>query len=242
MPAYNCESTLIEAVESVQRQSLQDWELLIVDDASEDSTLALARGLAAADKRIIVSSRPHNSGGAVAPRNEAVAAASGDYIAFLDADDKWCEDKLESQLFYMQRAGLDLSGTWVTVCDDQGAVTGRRCPEELVTFESMLKNNALACSSVMCKSYWLKKHPFPSVGHEDYALWLILLQEQVRAGILQRSLTFYRKHKRSLSANKFKVVPYFWHIYRRLLKFSWFQSAVFTCRYMALAALRDLKR
>ncbi|WP_020208140.1 glycosyltransferase family 2 protein [Gilvimarinus chinensis] len=241
MPAFNCESTLGEAIESVRRQSFEDWELIVVDDASVDSTLVLAKEFAAKDKRITVLSNAVNSGGAVEPRNKAIALATGDFIALLDADDIWGENKLEKQLAYMQSTQLDLSGTWVEVCDEQGCVIGKRCPPEQVTFSSLLKRNVFACSSVMCVAELLKKNPFPNLGHEDYALWLLLLRDNAQAGILQESLTYYRKRRDSLSANKLKVVPFFWHIYRQQLKFSVFFSVFFTCRYLLLAAVRDLK-
>lgn len=241
MPAFNCEATLLEAIESVRRQSFENWELIVVDDASEDSTLVLANKIAAEDERIMVIPNAVNSGGAVEPRNKAIALAKGDFIAFLDADDKWCENKLEKQLAYMRAAQLDLSGTWVKVCDELGRIIGKRCPTETVTFSSLLKSNVFACSSVMCVAGLLKKNPFPSLGHEDYALWLLLLRDNAQAGILQESLTYYRKRRDSLSANKLKVVPFFWHIYRRQLNFSVFFSVFFTCRYLLLAVVRDLK-
>jgi glycosyltransferase involved in cell wall biosynthesis len=89
MPAYNAESYLGAAVESVLRQSFRDLELLIVDDGSSDGTAEVARGFAARDARVRVLQQ-RNAGPGPA-RNTAFAAAAGELFAFLDSDDEWDE-------------------------------------------------------------------------------------------------------------------------------------------------------
>ena len=85
IPAYNAEKYLLEAVASVISQSSSDWELILVDDGSTDSTPGLCDSFAASDSRISVIHKPN--GGLSDARNHGIEAASGEYLTFLDADD-----------------------------------------------------------------------------------------------------------------------------------------------------------
>ncbi len=87
MPMYNASAFLTAAIGSVKAQTLDDWELIVVDDASTDSSLAAARELAGEDERIKVMALKENSGSAFRPRLAALQAAAGEYIVELDADD-----------------------------------------------------------------------------------------------------------------------------------------------------------
>ncbi|HEY9859784.1 MAG TPA: glycosyltransferase family A protein, partial [Candidatus Obscuribacterales bacterium] len=89
IPAYNAETTIQETVKSVLEQSLQDFELIIVNDGSTDNTLQVLDRIS--DPRIKVFSYP-NAGAAVS-RNRGFAQATGELIAFLDADDLWTPKK-----------------------------------------------------------------------------------------------------------------------------------------------------
>ncbi len=99
IPAYNAEKTIGETVDSVQNQTLSDWELIIINDGSTDNTLSILNPIK--DSRIKIFSYP-NAGVAVA-RNRGISKARGNYIAFLDADDLWTPDKLELQLAALQK-------------------------------------------------------------------------------------------------------------------------------------------
>src|SRR5690349_24440198 len=99
MPAFNAEATIASAVASVRRQTRGDWELVVVDDGSADRTAALAEMAAALDRRIRVI-RQRNQGVSAA-RNAGIEAATGRYLAFLDADDTWLPGKLQRQVSFM---------------------------------------------------------------------------------------------------------------------------------------------
>ena len=90
---------------SVRAQDFEDWEILLIDDASTDGSPALARALAAADPRIQLLTLPEN-GGPAAARNAGIRAARGRYIAFVDADDLWRPQKLARQIGFMRAEGM----------------------------------------------------------------------------------------------------------------------------------------
>ena len=89
MPSYNSEDFIAKSIKSVQSQTYGDWELLIVDDCSTDTTFAVAEAIAKDDSRVHVFSNERNSGAACS-RNRALREAKGDWIAFLDSVDIWC--------------------------------------------------------------------------------------------------------------------------------------------------------
>jgi glycosyltransferase involved in cell wall biosynthesis len=113
IPLYNGGHVLPRAVASVQAQSYQNFEILVVDDGSTDGSLRVARELAAADPRITVFAID-NSGGPARPRNYAIQRCRGEFIAFLDQDDWWVPNKLELQLaqFRCTDAALVYGDAW----------------------------------------------------------------------------------------------------------------------------------
>jgi glycosyltransferase involved in cell wall biosynthesis len=98
IPAFNSAATIRATIASVLNQTFTDWELIIIDDGSQDATLAIAQSFL--DTRIQVFSYPN--AGSSASRNRGIGHAAGQYVAFLDADDLWTPDKLEAQFQALQ--------------------------------------------------------------------------------------------------------------------------------------------
>lgn len=98
MTAYNAEHYIAEAIESVCAQSYTDYEIICVNDGSQDGTGEVARSFG---ERVLCIEHDTNKGIATG-RNTALAAASGEYIAFIDADDIWEPDKLEKQIAFLE--------------------------------------------------------------------------------------------------------------------------------------------
>ena len=107
IPAYNAADFITDAYRSVVDQTIDDWEVIFVNDGSQDDTLAVVRSLAAADKRLKVVDLALNSGPACA-RNAALAIAEGDWIAVLDADDRYSRDRLEVLTCVGERTGANI--------------------------------------------------------------------------------------------------------------------------------------
>ena len=96
VPVFNSEKFIIETIQSVKKQTYQNWELLLVNDCSTDKSEQIIRKYEE-DKRIRLINLKANSGAAIA-RNTGINNAKGKYIAFLDADDLWNKEKLEKQI------------------------------------------------------------------------------------------------------------------------------------------------
>ncbi len=119
IPAYNAEKTILETLESVQKQTITDLEMIVIDDGCTDNTVNLLKTLE--EPRLKVFS--YKNAGLPTARNRGIANASGDFIAFLDADDLWTKDKLEKQLLALQRepdAGVAYSWTAFMEANPQG--------------------------------------------------------------------------------------------------------------------------
>lgn len=108
MPAYNCEKYICETINSIQRQTYTNWELLVIDDGSKDNTSILCDNLSKNDSRIKVLSI--QNGGVSNARNIGIEIAKGEYIAFVDSDDFWFEKTLESCLEKVDDSDLLIFG------------------------------------------------------------------------------------------------------------------------------------
>ena len=118
-PAYNSAKFIAETIQSVQNQTYENWEMLIVDDGSTDKTEAIVLSFVNKDKRIQFHKLKQNSGAGVA-RNTAIEKVNGNYIAFLDSDDLWKPEKLQKQLLFMEANNLHLTFSFYDQINEEG--------------------------------------------------------------------------------------------------------------------------
>ena len=120
IPAYNCEATLEESVESILRQTYKDFEVIIVNDASTDGTLKKAMKMADGDSRIKVISQKAN-GGVGAARERGIRESFGKYICWQDADDISLPDRIEKQLAFLEtHPKVGVVGGFIQFFDETG--------------------------------------------------------------------------------------------------------------------------
>ncbi|GAB2578941.1 glycosyltransferase family 2 protein [Dyella jejuensis] len=238
MPVYNAEAWLSRAIDSVLAQSHALLELIVVDDGSSDRSPGMLEAYAALDARVHVLRQPAN-GGVAAARNTGIAAAIGDYISFLDADDWWHPAKLERQLNSMRESGALISYASYWRVAENGRVLSKVTPPAQVDWRDMLASNFIGTLTGMYARR-LGDVPFRRIGHEDYVFWL----EQVRrAGKAVRvdsaePLAWYLVRERSLSANKLRAASWQWAIYRHIEKLGMMRSAVCMARYARHAIIK----
>jgi glycosyltransferase involved in cell wall biosynthesis len=217
IPAYNAEQSLAETVASAQRQSLADIEILIVDDASRDGTLALARRIAAQDPRVKVIAQGENRGPAGA-RNLGLAQATGTWIALLDADDAFEPGRLAALAGAARDCNADLLADNLLLEDASGAVEPMMPPGEgagsapLSAAQFLVGN--LPDPAHPRKSYgflkplisraFLKRHGLRYDEGlrfaEDFAFYLACYSAGARFYLVQQPLYRYRVRSDSLTA------------------------------------------
>ena len=216
MPAYNSEKTISEAVTSVLRQTFDDLELLIVNDCSSDGTDEIIRSFAKEDPRIVIIENEKNSGVSYS-RNVAIARADGEWIAFLDSDDVWREDKLESQLRLMsEHPGSSICYTASAFMDSRGnPYQYVMAAEEKIEYSTLLRKNLLSCSSVMIRASVMKDIKMPSDRmHEDYYTWLTVLRDGGYACGINEPMLTYRLSENSKSSGRVKSAKMLYRTYR----------------------------
>lgn len=239
MPAYNCEKYIEVAIRSVISQTFTDWELIVIDDGSSDSTREIIDRLAAEDSRILSLPNEKNMGVA-ATRNRGIDISRGSYIALLDSDDVWREEKLERQLERLCATGADLCYCSYAIIDADGkkAKNDYTVPE-CVDLRELLKENYIGCSTALLSREALGERRFlTDYFHEDYVLWLDLLSDGALAVGCAETLAEWRYVRNSRSFDKKQSAKNRWDIYRNHLGLSRARSA----RLFLTYAFRGLKK
>lgn len=235
MPNYNGAKYLPETINSVLAQTYQNWELLFVDDCSTDNSLEIIRSYN--DSRIKILQNDKNSGAAIS-RNYALREAKGKWIAFLDSDDLWMPEKLSKQIAFMQENDYSFSFTHYYF-DKSGYELKAFAPQkDVYTYNTILKHCYIACPTVIYNSIKVGKvyMPIEAIKREDFACWLEILKNNIKAYCLHECLTTVKIHSDSVSYKKTKMIKYQWNVYRKVEKLSIIKS----CYYMLHWAIRGV--
>lgn len=218
-PVYNAERFINETVQSIIEQKYENFELLLIDDYSTDHSLAIMNSFAEVDSRIKVLQTPFNSGAAVA-RNVGLENARGQYVAFVDSDDKWKKNKLKEQIEAMKKNNYNFTYTNFEIVSETNELIKEKVdlPEKL-DYRALLKNTAIACSTVVIDRSVFGDFKMPVVRKgQDTATWLMLLRDGETAHLVNKVLGSYRIVKGSISSNKLQALKRTWNTYRNLEK------------------------
>lgn len=241
VPVYNAEKFIRDTIETVKQQTYANWELLLVNDCSSDKSIEIIREYEKEDSRINLINLDKNSGAAIA-RNAGIENAKGKFIAFLDSDDLWEENKLKKQIDFMKKNKYDFTFTAYDFTDEEGNKINKKVnvPEEL-TYKQALKNTTIFTSTVIFNVENLGKELIymPNVRRgQDTATWWKVLKTGVNAYGLNESLSMYRRSNNTLSSNKIKALKRTWNLYRNVEKLSAFKSFYYFCFYVLNAIKR----
>ena len=239
--AYNAAAYIVETIESVLAQTYPNWEMLIVNDCSQDNTAEIVQSYAAKDKRIKIINLKQNSGVSVA-RNTAIQNAKGRYIAFLDSDDLWKKEKLQKQIEFMQQNGYAFTYTSYEHFKEvkENIQNQVQIPKSL-NYKQALKGNKIGCLTVMLDRKQIANIHFTTQKHEDYILWLNILKQGITAYGMQESLALYRTgNSKSVSSNKLQSALWTWNVYRNSQRLSVVKSMYYMWFYV-VSGLRKHK-
>ena len=217
VPVYNAESFIKTTMATVQAQTYAEWELLLVDDCSSDSSCGLIQLEIDKDSRIKLIHQEVNKGAASA-RNRGVLEAQGRYICFLDADDIWDADKLEKQINFMNEKSAGFCFSGYEFADEFGNGLGKivQVPEK-ITYEQALKNTTIFTSTVMIDRNIVADEDIfmPNIPSEDTATWWNILKKYGIGYGLNENLVKYRRSTNTLSSNKLIAIKRIWNLYRK---------------------------
>ncbi len=197
IPCYNAEAYLSQAIESVLAQTYSNVEIIVVDDGSTDASCTVAERYGIR----ITFIRQKNSGVSAA-RNAAIAASTGEYLAFLDADDYWLPNKLERQIPAFTNPKVGLVHSYHVWVDSDGNLQEKRFHTEGYVFHSLLEHCTVGTLTAVVRRNALPKvSPFDTQLRtgEDWDLWLrISLHNEV--AVIPEVLSCYRVHDSSLTS------------------------------------------
>lgn len=227
VPSYNCSKFIGDCIESVQRQTYTNWELLITDDCSKDNTVDVIKAYSDKDDRVKLFVLKENGGAAVA-RNNSITEAKGRYIAFLDSDDMWTPEKLEKQLEFMRQKDCALSFTSSLLCDEENNVIGLEIAPLSHTFHQSWCDNKCATSTAIYDTEKLGKVLMPLLRkRQDWGLFMSILRKCKISYGMKEPLAYYRIGQESLSKNKWSLVKYNLAVYQTVLGWNYLRSLLF---------------
>lgn len=196
MSVYNCEKTVEKAVLSIIDQSFKDWELVVIDDGSEDSSLQILERLASLDERVFIISNEKNIG---LPKslNKGISKSQGFYLARMDADDVSLRTRLQKQIeFLVNNPDIDVVGTGAYLEDEHGAIIKEVClPEK----HDDLKKQPLLKTIFFHPSVMIRKSFFDRYGlyqpkllrSQDKELWHRGMSQGAKYYNIQEPLIIY---------------------------------------------------
>jgi teichuronic acid biosynthesis glycosyltransferase TuaG len=240
MPTYNAGRFISESIESVIEQTYENWELLICDDGSIDNSVNIARRYSYLDERIKTLSNSYNKGASGA-RNTCLDAATGRYIAFLDADDLWFPNKLKLQIIFMKLNNYSFVFSYHEIMSEHGLFIHECKAPSSVNAMKMRTSNFISCLTVVYDSNVIGKVFQPEIRRRnDFALWLKILNggKIKRAYCLPVTTARYRTNSYGLSSNKTEALKYF---KRCLLEFGGcnaFEGYVYSIIYLFIILLK----
>jgi glycosyltransferase involved in cell wall biosynthesis len=202
MPVHNGEKYLQTAINSILNQTFADYEFIIIDDCSTDSSWDIMNSYK--DKRIRLF-RNKKRGGASITRNIGLKLSNGEYIALMDADDLSMPNRLAYQVSFMKsRPDIGICGTWARSIGKEKRIM--RCPVRSDDIRiGLLFNNCFINTSVILRNEYFKRHnllfkPFIEPA-EDYELW-VRCSKLFNMGNIPKVLVNYRVHEKQASNQK----------------------------------------
>ncbi len=237
IPTYNRAARLMAAVKSVQAQTYGAWELIVVDDASTDTTQEVMHDLSAADARIKYVRFDLNQGQSAA-RNRAAELAAGKYLAFLDSDDEWLPEKLAQQVSFFESqsetVALTYSGAYFRNASEGTTRIKHAVDSGDLHEKELLYNPVGGPSRVMVRTSVFKQVGGFDVSfrsHEDWDLW-IRISETWSIAALDVPLIVYIESSDSMTLDPAKLVAGYEHLWQKhgILLRSRHMRAVHYCR------------
>lgn len=229
MPVYNVEKYIKNTILCIQKQTYENWELIMVDDNSSDSSCKIIQQFIDNDSRIKLIRSKENRGAAVS-RNIGIKQAKGRYLSFLDSDDLWKENKLTKQLEFMEKNNYSFTFTSYQLVNEDGTLMNKvvHVPPT-IDYKKALANHIISIITVIIDREKIPEVIMPDIRHgQDTAAWLKILKDGQTAYGLDEVLSFYRQVPTSISSSPLRRVTRTWDIYRKAEKFNVLKSAYLT--------------
>lgn len=241
MPSYNTGRFIRETIESVLAQSYSTWELIIVDDCSNDNTDDVVNQYLT-DERIRYIKNDTNSGAAMS-RNRALREAKGKWIAFLDSDDLWEPDKLQKQISFMRDNDYHFSYTnYIEIDEESNANRKRVTGPKRISKHGMYNYCWMGCLTVMYDADTVGLIQIADIKkNNDYAMWLKVCKK-ANCYLLNETLARYRKRSGSISNHGYmKLIKWHYKLYREAENKNSLSSFVLTVKNLFFGVFKKIR-
>tara|TARA_B100000780_G_C21079181_1_gene434537 strand:+ start:60 stop:860 length:801 start_codon:yes stop_codon:yes gene_type:complete len=239
MPCHNSGEFIQAAIESVLSQTYRNMELIIVDDFSTDDSKSIITRFSAQDSRIISVYKGINEGAAMS-RNVALDLAQGDYIAFLDSDDVWNADKLETQLKYMLEHDCGFVYSYYNVMSNAGQYCYTLKAPKTVTRNKLLFTCFIGCSSVVISRSLLGgKRQRDIVCRNDYMFWLDILRDGEVGYCCPGVFSSYRRGS-GISSNKLRNFKFYCYVITNATSYGALLLVITTPIFLAVNVIKKI--
>ena len=229
MPYYKKSKYIDASINSILSQSMQKFEIIIIDDELSENSSKVLANIEKLDTRIKIFKNEKNLG-AGQSRNNAINFCQGDYIAFCDCDDLWKKNKLEKQIKFMNENNLKFSFTSYEIINNNDQRIGFREAKKNLSFKQLRNSCDIGLSTVILKKDVLNNNKFRfgrTKTKEDFILWLMLAKNGISMNGIQECLMSWRKNSDSLSSSNVQKIMDGYKVYREYLQYSRIKSFFF---------------
>ena len=225
IPYYKKKNSILKTVNSVLNQIYQNFEIIIIYDDENNNDLNFINEIKNKDNRIFIIKNKKQMG-AGNSRNIGINNSKGEFIAFLDADDTWKNDKLDKQINFMKINNYEASHTSYSIINERNEVIGNRTARNFFKLKELLKSCDIGTSTVMIKRNLINNDVkfAPLKTKEDFVLWLKLLQKNIKIYGLNEILTYWSRSNSSLSSSTIQKLIDGFRVYYKYMNFNYLKS------------------
>ena len=228
-----------KTINSIKNQTYKNLEIIIIYDDEDYSDLKYIKKIKRSDSRIKLILNK-NILGAGESRNLGIKKARGKYIAFLDADDLWKKNKIQSQLLYMHKNKFDVCHTTYEIFRKNNKKRKLMIARTFKNYRQLLPSCDIGLSTIILKKNIITKNcKFSKLKtKEDFVLWLLILKKNITIGGFDKNLTTWRKLDNSLSSSIIQILKDGFKVYNQYMKFNFFKSIF----YLLILSINFLKK
>tara|TARA_Y100001958_G_scaffold144781_1_gene122950 strand:+ start:126 stop:899 length:774 start_codon:yes stop_codon:yes gene_type:complete len=217
MPFFKKEKYFKKAYESAINQTYKNLEIIIICDDTNFKSIKFLEKFKKKKYKTIILYNKKNLGVSLS-RNKGIKKSKGKYIAFLDCDDEWKKEKIETQLKWMLKNNLNFSHTSYDIIDENGIKIGKQIAKRILDYKELLRCCYIGTSSVIVEKKLIEKNLFKKIStQEDYITWLNISKKMDLRG-LNLTLSSWRLSKNALSRNLFNKISNAFSVYNKYQK------------------------
>ena len=228
LPNFNKLSFLEESIKSVVGQTFKNWHMYIIDDCSTDGSLSVIKNFLTLPNITLI--KLSKNMGPSFCRNYGMRISKSKYISFIDSDDTWKKDKLEKQIYFMEKNNFSFTYTDYTPFFQKGEKKFYKKQTNLVetfNFNSFIRNSSINTTTMIIKRSILKSHRFKKMKlMEDYLLKCKLLKDNNIAKKLNLNSAYYRILEGSRSSRRLQNVLMLWNINKKYNKLNFLRNII----------------